>query len=183
MKDAYFNHFTSYRKDSRVRRLLYEFGCTGYGVLWICIEKISQSDFNKCSFEELKNEIPSISIHYIESLIDHCIESALFIIDSDGFITTDLVKLKIKKPNVRMYNTNVKLWYEIRKMVFERDNYTCNYCGKKGGKLEADHIKPFSKGGPDELINLVTSCRRCNRQKKDKSYKEFMAWKIEHLIK
>ncbi len=34
-----------------------------------------------------------------------------------------------------------KLW---RKTVFERDNYTCIFCNQKGGKLNADHIKPFS---------------------------------------
>lgn len=31
-----------------------------------------------------------------------------------------------------------------RKQVFERDNYTCQLCGKMGGNLNADHIKPFS---------------------------------------
>lgn len=30
--------------------------------------------------------------------------------------------------------------------VFKRDNFTCKICGdNKGGNLEADHIKPFSK--------------------------------------
>jgi len=33
-----------------------------------------------------------------------------------------------------------KLW---RTSVFERDGYTCVWCGKRGGKLQADHIKPF----------------------------------------
>ena len=38
-----------------------------------------------------------------------------------------------------------KLW---RKAVFERDNYTCIWCGARGGNgktiiLQADHIKPF----------------------------------------
>lgn len=34
-----------------------------------------------------------------------------------------------------------KLW---RTAVFERDNYTCIWCGQKGGELNADHIKPFA---------------------------------------
>ncbi len=34
-----------------------------------------------------------------------------------------------------------KLW---RESIFKRDNFTCIWCGKKGGKLNADHIKPFS---------------------------------------
>src|SRR3990167_4878670 len=34
-----------------------------------------------------------------------------------------------------------KAW---RITVFERDNYTCVFCGERGGKLNADHIKPFS---------------------------------------
>ncbi len=33
-----------------------------------------------------------------------------------------------------------KLW---RVAVFERDNYTCIWCGSKG-YIEADHIKPFA---------------------------------------
>lgn len=34
-----------------------------------------------------------------------------------------------------------RLW---RKAVYERDNYTCIWCGdNKGNNLEADHIKPF----------------------------------------
>jgi len=34
-----------------------------------------------------------------------------------------------------------KLW---RKAVFERDNHTCVFCNKRGGELQADHIKPFA---------------------------------------
>lgn len=33
-----------------------------------------------------------------------------------------------------------KIW---REAVFLRDNYTCVFCGKRGGILNADHIKPF----------------------------------------
>ena len=33
-----------------------------------------------------------------------------------------------------------RLW---RKSVYERDNYTCIWCGSRGVTLNADHIKPF----------------------------------------
>ena len=82
----------------------------------------------------------------------------------------------------RLYETNVKEWYRIRELVFKRDNYTCQYCGKVGGKLEADHVMPFSKGGSNELSNLVTACRKCNRQKRDKSKDEYIEWlRTKHI--
>lgn len=38
-------------------------------------------------------------------------------------------------------STEYKLW---RTSVFLRDNFTCVFCMKRGGKIQADHIKPFS---------------------------------------
>lgn len=44
--------------------------------------------------------------------------------------------------NIKIRNSiEYKLW---RKSVFERDKYTCVWCYKIGGSLNADHIKPFS---------------------------------------
>lgn len=56
---------------------------------------------------------------------------------------------------------------KIRFEVFKRDSFTCQYCGRKAPDviLEVDHIKPVCKGGQNELMNLVTSCRDCNRGK------------------
>ena len=34
-----------------------------------------------------------------------------------------------------------RLW---REAVFKRDNWTCIWCGQRGGELHADHIKPFA---------------------------------------
>ncbi len=82
--------------------------------------------------------------------------------------------------NKRLSNINIDEWKRISKEVFERDNYTCQYCGKIGGKLEPDHIIPISKGGTSELNNLATTCQKCNRQKKDKTLDEFNNWKLSH---
>ena len=56
---------------------------------------------------------------------------------------------------------------EIRFEVFKRDKFTCQYCGKSAPDvvLEVDHIKPVSKGGNNDILNLVTSCFECNRGK------------------
>lgn len=77
----------------------------------------------------------------------------------------------------RMYNFDLPLWRKITKRVFERDSYTCSYCLQKGGELEVDHIIPLSKGGTNALSNLTTSCRKCNRQKRDKTPEEFDIWR------
>lgn len=58
----------------------------------------------------------------------------------------------------------------LRNKVFERDNYTCMYCGASGDNisLEIDHIIPVSKGGIDNINNLVTACSTCNNKKRAK---------------
>lgn len=54
--------------------------------------------------------------------------------------------------------------------VFKRDNFTCQYCGRKVPEvvLELDHIIPKSKLGIDTLENYITSCFDCNRGKGDR---------------
>lgn len=62
----------------------------------------------------------------------------------------------------------------IRFEVFARDSFTCQYCGQRPPEvvLEVDHIHPRSKGGDDQIINLLTSCYDCNRGKRAKVISE-----------
>jgi len=48
--------------------------------------------------------------------------------------------------------------------ILIRDNYTCQYCGKKlaRGHLNLDHVVPRSHGGRTTWENVVTSCHKCN---------------------
>jgi hypothetical protein len=57
----------------------------------------------------------------------------------------------------------------IRFEVFKRDGFKCQYCGRAAPEivLNCDHIDPHSKGGSDEIVNLITSCRDCNSGKSD----------------
>lgn len=62
----------------------------------------------------------------------------------------------------------------LRFKVFNRDNFRCVYCGRgpsDGVKLQVDHVQPVSKGGTNDLLNLVTACSECNLGKGNKDIK------------
>lgn len=66
-------------------------------------------------------------------------------------------------------------WRALRAAVFARDDYTCQYCGDRGGRLECDHIVPVARGGHSGMDNLTTACRPCNRAKRSKTPEEWAA--------
>lgn len=78
----------------------------------------------------------------------------------------------------------IKLTYEVavpelelpfsRENVFARDEYTCQYCGKKfpGNELTLDHVLPKSRFGPYIWENITTCCKECNQKKADRTPKE-----------
>lgn len=60
-----------------------------------------------------------------------------------------------------------------RKNVLYRDEFTCQYCGKKDNrKLTIDHIIPKAKGGKTEFENCVAACKPCNNTKGSKTPRE-----------
>ena len=66
--------------------------------------------------------------------------------------------------NVRQFSPAQK------RTLFERCKGVCAHCGKtfKLNEVEADHIKPWSKGGVTELSNGQILCIKCNRKKSNK---------------
>jgi 5-methylcytosine-specific restriction endonuclease McrA len=58
-----------------------------------------------------------------------------------------------------------------RRNVMHRDDYTCQYCGKKSD-LTIDHVIPRSRGGKDAWDNVVVACLRCNVTKGSRTPKE-----------
>jgi len=58
----------------------------------------------------------------------------------------------------------VRFRREIQKQVFERDNYTCQFCNIKGEILHVDHIQPWAEyvEGRFDINNCRTLCIKCH---------------------
>ena len=97
-----------------------------------------------------------------------------FIHSSNDCLQLDMEMFKFGKPPISKFGRVCsKKWRKIRLSIFERDGFSCAYCGKSDGPLECDHIVPISRGGSNETSNLVTACMKCNRSKKAKLVSEW----------
>lgn len=55
---------------------------------------------------------------------------------------------------------------------------SCAFCGKpegraKADKLDRDHLIPLSKGGKAVRNNIIPACRKCNRGRGNKDWREW----------
>ncbi len=78
-------------------------------------------------------------------------------------ISLSLLKLNEGKPRKLQYCYHNNLWYELRKIIYKRDNYVCQECGSKSrGKnsLHAHHIDYDTNN--NDLSNLITLCNVCH---------------------
>ena len=73
----------------------------------------------------------------------------------------------------------------IKAMVLNRDNYTCQCCkGKhKNSKLEVHHIVFRSQGGSDEASNLITLCHTCHKDLHDGKINPKLSGKVKDTLK
>ncbi len=75
---------------------------------------------------------------------------------------------------VRMHKAHVPHHGVIRfcrANVFRRDGWRCQYCGEvlPASELTFDHVLPRSQGGRTDWENIVTCCRPCNDEKRDRT--------------
>jgi len=86
---------------------------------------------------------------------------------SQDFQVPSVIRLPylVKRP----FRTERKL---TRLEVFNRDHYTCQYCGKATRQLTIDHIIPRYRGGQHTWENVVSACIACNRRKAGKTPEE-----------
>lgn len=87
-------------------------------------------------------------------IADRILQSPSTIVDQPSVIRLQYL---VRRPRRRVPLT--------RREIFMRDNFTCQYCGKRTHDLTIDHIIPRSRGGANSWDNLVSACYECNHRK------------------
>lgn len=70
---------------------------------------------------------------------------------------------------------------KLRFEIFKRDSFKCQYCGRSAPDviLHVDHIDPVSKGGENDILNLITSCFECNNGKSNRKISDNSAVSLQ----
>ena len=78
---------------------------------------------------------------------------------------TNRITTIIKEKEAKSKDRRTLEYREWRKSVYERDGYVCQICGRRGGRLNAHHIKPFATHPKlrTEVANGITLCEACHR--------------------
>lgn len=77
-------------------------------------------------------------------------------------------KISFKAPSVVRLSKQVRRPVPLkvsRRNILVRDDYTCQYCGRKAKNLTVDHVIPKNRGGATTWENLVCCCIQCNLRK------------------
>ena len=118
-----------------------------------------------------------VHIHGEGDIRTHGVEAWLEISAADHWKPEEVLRspsLRIAAPRVvvlagydRVPRKEIRF---TRDNVFQRDSYTCQYCGNRFDPrhLNIDHVIPRDKGGPTTWDNVVTSCVPCNSRKANK---------------
>lgn len=74
------------------------------------------------------------------------------------------------KRRVWKENTESRVTTKQINELIKNSNNICFWCDQEipNNKMHIDHIYPLSKGGKDEINNLVVSCESCNKHKANK---------------
>ena len=131
------------------------------------------------SVKKQKSQTVKSTIKYITTSCKYCHKQFEDLISRHRKFCSRTCKNKWQSENFRNKNNpnwksdKIKVsfkgtvdWNEWRKKVFERDKYTCQYCGRVRCYLEPHHLKS-KQCFPElvyEVLNGITLCKLCHRK-------------------
>ncbi len=123
-------------------------------------------------FPLVKGQTRYKQYNYVRESYKINVEAGIFICDYPYLYNRNESLKQINyETTQRKYNSKNQrqlLTKELRREIIERDNYTCQICGKYMPDevgLHIDHIVPIAKGGKTVKSNLQVLCSKCNGKK------------------
>ena len=133
---------------------------------------VAASDYHFFKFEFIRSQTRyrqsnyqkyPYTVHTTEYVLSMTLRQIMEIDDELEEIDYETSRNKYYAENQRKLMTK-----ELRHRIIERDNYTCQICGKYMPDevgLHVDHIIPIKKGGKSVASNLQVLCDKCNLHK------------------
>lgn len=87
-------------------------------------------------------------------------------------INPDVMSLSSGRRRARKAGNGGSHTIDQRREKFTLLGDVCYYCGIPG-KMTVDHLIPISRGGTDDIENIVPACLLCNARKNNKTAEEF----------
>lgn len=184
----YFKHSTDARQSRKLWKLVKTHGMIGYGIWWALIEalylaeahgfEINADEFwlehfadelrlpNDATLILVLNTLSSLGLIDLLKWEKQQIISSQQVLDTIAQVQEDRRKAAARVANFRQYN-------RLRAEVLDRDGSRCIYCGTTEN-ITIDHQVPTSRGGTNELENLVACCQSCNSSKGDRTPEEWL---------
>lgn len=128
-----------------------------------CRDSINKITFNceKCGKEttKVKSEYNKSKHHYCSVECERKDREVRFGKDNNPSWNPNLTNEE------RIQKRKFKEYYLWRDTVFKRDKYTCQYCNKYGGKLNAHHLDSYNEFIDTRLDidNGITLCEECHK--------------------
>lgn len=149
-------------------------------LLWIkvlCLASMSGGDRGNIALtdEEICFRLRIESIEFWQSSKEKFLSKGLIQAEGDRISVTNWVRHTSHGDSGRL---PIAEWRKVRAIVFARDNYTCQYCGATESSLHCDHVIPVSRGGSNEIENLVTACESCNLSKHNKTLSDWLGGEV-----
>lgn len=112
--------------------------------------------------EEFNNiKVMAMSLEDWQKLLlqSDILETEMFLADPSGKVVKSIYR-----------KTQRQIDSYVQWACFQRDNYSCRYCGRTGIPLTVDHIDLFEHGGAPILENFISACKNCNKERGNMLY-------------
>lgn len=127
----------------------------------------SQFTFYRSFWEAVQSLPKKDRLPVLEAIISYALDGVV----SNRLTKKQMLSFLVIKPDIERErreaaegrrSAEYKAW---RKAVYERDNYTCQYCGERGCKLNAHHIKSYAHYHDlrVDIGNGITLCVPCHK--------------------